>query len=395
MRIFTKELLQFINTEVPTKLKEYTKVYLTLIISRMINEAKELFLKNDSFALISYSAFNNKGIPKNHIATIQQILVNAGVITINHSYQSVNSRSKFNGNAGYPKSYQINYSYLQTPIMIEAKKYIPTKKVQVTIPELKVYHISINMMKFKLPIDEIYQKECNTNILGMENDYYLLRKNLHLYLNLWQFENIKSYSRCEAGRLHNRITRVMKGLRKYIKGFDSMVMLDISNCQMFLLACLMKKDKIVNKQYNELVCSGLYKEYIYQQYQLSEKYNWYSLSKVKGDINTYFFGQSSTHTFLKEIMESQFKNVHEYLMEMKANDYKHSSFLLQQAEAKMMIDKVYSEAKKEGIKTCFIHDAIIIPNEFEEKVIEIMLFEFMMEYDLTPNLKKGLFTTIK
>ncbi len=88
-RIFTKELLQFLEST-PLKLREYYKIYLTIILSRMIHTGAAEYISEEAFAQVNFNTFYIKGIPKTHIKVIQKHLEDEGVITVNHSYVSAN-----------------------------------------------------------------------------------------------------------------------------------------------------------------------------------------------------------------------------------------------------------------------------------------------------------------
>lgn len=203
-----------------------------------------------------------------------------------------------------------------------------------------------------------------------------------------------------SGRITSVITNMNKELRQFIRlnNEEELIMLDVSNFQPYILNLFIKKLGLENKQDSIQWLNLTAKGQIYEQ--LQDIYNAVypdkrkkSRMQIKKELvsilngpikeNNYF---KDTRTDLYLLLEDLFPSVIQTLNEMKKNDYKDMSFLLQGAEARLMIDSIACKFAKENF-ILTIHDAVVIQRKDLKKFRRLFRSVFRKYLSVLPKLK--------
>lgn len=89
------------------------------------------------------------------------------------------------------------------------------------------------------------------------------------------------------------------------------------------------------------------------------------------------------------ILRTVFPSVFEALIDLKKDDYTRFPILLQNLEAKFVLDNIGKKLMKEGIKFLTIHDSIVVNNtETLQYVEDMMKEEFQKQFGFVPNFKR-------
>lgn len=234
-----------------------------------------------------------------------------------------------------------------------------------------------------------------------------------------------------GGRIHSTITSFPKKYRKYLKhpGVSNWGKIDISNCQVYLLGCLLYEntlstylfmnytnhtipimwpayDKLPNdtKEFVAKSCKGvIYDDLLERMWRMKGKR--YTKNQIKAKTLGLLFEPVHWESAFKELFQNVYPNVFNFIEEIngqfrvtkklskkygrKKYDKNKMAFLLQRAESYIILDQVVKEISNidEEIPVLTIHDELMVPEEKMDLVIEIMKNEFLRLTNSVPRFK--------
>lgn len=258
------------------------------------------------------------------------------------------------------KDYLRNILYSDSPIDINIRKRL--------VDDLK--HVSINSEKSLQCISDLKSSDEITNEKYFKNFYSINHiKNSNLYFIF------DSY-----GRFHTNFTVLKKQIRKnYLKIDDEEIEeIDLPNSQPFFLSRLLRYEMDVSdkelKLFTELVENGMFYEYIIYHFPnyFNQKNN---RSLVK--ILTYkvLFGHNNIKSIQCQMFQQLFPKIFDFIVKIKKTkgDYRYLSHVLMRMESDFIFGKVVNDIYKQikDIKIFTVHDSIIYPVKYRDKVKEI------------------------
>lgn len=196
--------------------------------------------------------------------------------------------------------------------------------------------------------------------------------------NLLSVESIKDgtlfYIEDDYGRLHTNFTILKKVIRtEFIKiNGEEVDELDIPNSQPMFLALLLKEDNFHIKypkayiNYLNIVKNGKIYDLLCSEINIDR-------ADCKKRIFMCLFGENKWECKFDRIFKKIFPEIFNWMLEKKAKDYRVIAHELQKKESKLIFDNIIYRIKKEipDIKLFTVHDSIIYPKKYSEKVSEI------------------------
>lgn len=169
-------------------------------------------------------------------------------------------------------------------------------------------------------------------------------------------------------RLDTNITSMCSEFMQVIKEDNDLVELDMSNSQFAILSHILPDlDTVDYRLFKALSFSGELYGYI------KTKLNLDTLKEAKNITFQVLFGKENQRTQgikdFSELFPSVLKWINNYKSE---NGYKDFSVMLQKEEAKMFVDEIYREIKREKLFCLTKHDSLIIRREDLEEVQEFV-----------------------
>lgn len=242
----------------------------------------------------------------------------------------------------------------------------------------------------KSPIDKDIQKKLLDDIYHVDIDFKNSIKTLDdlklnhritdykYYRNLFSINNIKNknlyFISDGYGRIHTNFTILRKEIRKDYLTIDNMELyeIDIKNSQPFFLSLLIKDKMDINdeeiKKYMWLVDNGLLYEHFLDKY--SELF--ITRDDIKLMIYKVLFGKNNHENKFNKIFRDDFPKIYDFIKNYKNenNSYKSLSHKLQRIESEFIFDNVIREImdKYPEIRMITIHDSIMVPYKYKEKV---------------------------
>jgi hypothetical protein len=257
------------------------------------------------------------------------------------------------------------------------------KQLEFEIQNLNSTHI-INPHIKKQLIDDLYHIEIdfesasNTLIKMYENGEIETDKS---YMkNLLSVESIQDgtlfYIEDKYGRLHTNFTILKKVIRKeYIKiDGEEVEELDIPNSQPTFLAIYLK-EKGFDKEFPEAY--KYYKNIVKDGkiYDLLAKELGLERNECKVKMFYVLFGENKWNSKIDIAFKKYFPEVFKWMVKQKIDtkNYKVIAHELQLKESKLVFDNIVYRIKKEipQIRLFTVHDSIIFPKKYNEKVREI------------------------
>lgn len=233
------------------------------------------------------------------------------------------------------------------------------KKLIESIKNIEIDYIGaiqlIEQMKNNNIIDD---NKYHKNIISIEG---ISQKNIYF--------NFDDY-----GRFHTNFTILKKEIRNQFLTINNEMVseVDIKNSQPLFFALILKKElSHINgdtKKYFELVKNGLiYEDIIRKNPKLKRK-------DAKELVYKVLFGNNKTIKANK-IFKNLYPSVYEYILEFKEirKNYKELSHDLQKMESDFLFNNVVKEIfeKYPNITLFTVHDSIIFPKSYQNKVQEI------------------------
>ena len=215
----------------------------------------------------------------------------------------------------------------------------------------------INLMKFENRIDD---KKYQRNLITIDNIF-----NKDIYFNFDDY-----------GRFHTNFTILKKEIRNEFLTINNEMIaeVDIKNSQPLFFAVLLKKAlPEINgdtKKYFELVIEGLLYEDIICNSAIKTR------NDVKSMIYKVLFGDNKKANLkVNKIFKKLYPSVYEYILEFKdkKKNYKKLSHELQRMESEFIFNQVVKEIYETypDIILFTVHDSIIFPRSYEERVKNI------------------------
>lgn len=169
-------------------------------------------------------------------------------------------------------------------------------------------------------------------------------------------------------RLDTNITSMCSEFMQVIKEDNDLVELDMANSQFAILSHILPDlDTIDYRLFKALSFSGELYGYI------KTKLNLDTLKEAKNITFQVLFGKENQRTQgikdFSELFPSVLKWINSYKTE---NGYKDFSVMLQKEEAKIFVDEIYKEIKREKLFCLTKHDSLIIRRDDLEEVQEIV-----------------------
>ena len=230
-----------------------------------------------------------------------------------------------------------------------------------------LYHVEVDFESASNLLLEMY------NTGQMDSDKTYLK-------NLLSIEAIQDgtlfYIEDDYGRLHTNFTVLKKVIRKEfitIMG-EEVEELDIPNSQPTFLAVLLKErgfHKIYPKAYE------FYKSVVSENkiYDLLANEMGISRNECKKSLFYVLFGENKWNSKIDVAFRKFFPEIFDWMIDEKrnTNDHRIIAHELQKKESRLIFDIIIYKIKKEipDIKLFTVHDSILFPKKYKEKVSEI------------------------
>jgi len=207
----------------------------------------------------------------------------------------------------------------------------------------------------------------------------------------------KYFSVCERGRVYNSLTNLPRDLRQYLSvNEDPFFEIDIANCQPMLIVPLLYqslRDQGQEIPDDVLLYKRLTEKGIFYNYFLTclDKHS-VSYSEFKGVykldfFKRIFFDTEKINYKYKQVFNAIFPTVGRFIKNIKQDNYKQLSYLLQKLEAEIMVKGVAQSLLNSEINEFYVlHDAICAPMKHVNKVKQAILAEFK-KVELSPVIK--------
>lgn len=186
----------------------------------------------------------------------------------------------------------------------------------------------------------------------------------------------------KVGRIFHNYENLKKEFRTLLKhrSGNNLFELDISNCQPFILATLLKPNHNDVQNYINLATNGNLYNYLATKYQLDKE-------DLKIKMLILLNGKNYYNFLVKEIFINEFPNVYATINEIKKDNYKELSKILFQGEVNLMINNVCSRLLDEKIDFIPIHDSLMVTEDKLERTKHIIADSSMSLFGMTPTLK--------
>ncbi len=223
--------------------------------------------------------------------------------------------------------------------------------LQKTIKRIQIDHRAasrFNTINYSSPTDQFRFETNSFSITALSDGYHF-----------WSVDDF-------GHRAHTNLTTLPKLFRRYLLVEGSKLgQVDIKNSQPLFFYMLIRDEPSIpaseKEAYRHLVENGVFYEYFMERFRIPawkrEKYKRKILTALFFDVNR---GHPNRYT---SYFREQFPGIGRYISEMKHDDYKAMSKLLQRTESKFVIEKVvgrfierYGE-ENEFIST--IHDSVV------------------------------------
>ena len=219
------------------------------------------------------------------------------------------------------------------------------------------YEGAINYIQDLRNKESIDDSKYQTNLISIENI-----NDKHIYFNFDDY-----------GRFHTNFTILKKEIRNEFLTINNEMIaeVDIKNSQPLFFAVILRteQDYINNdtKKYFDLVKSGLLYDDILANSSLTKK------CEAKELIYKVLFGNNlKANKKVNKIFKDLYPTVYEYILEFKESkkDYKELSHKLQRMESDFIFNIVVKEIFETypEIILFTVHDSIVFPKSYEEKV---------------------------
>lgn len=210
--------------------------------------------------------------------------------------------------------------------------------------------------------------------------------------NIYSVESINDkhifYHFDDYGRLHTNFTILKSFIRKnclYLDGEETCE-IDIKNSQPLFLCKLIEDSGTawVNKDefkfFKQLVTTGNFYQYLMQITGEKEK------KKIKELTYKVLFGHNKSNSKSDEVFNSLFPTIHNFikLYKKEFGNHKVLAHDLQRAESNLIYNKIIKKIMliHPEIKLVTVHDSIIFPKKWRDKVESIFEYEISNEFDL-------------
>ena len=209
--------------------------------------------------------------------------------------------------------------------------------------------------------------------------------------NIYAIDSINNkhifYHFDKYGRMHTNYTILRSPIRKNCLLIDEeeTIEIDISNSQPLFLSKLIydKKTNWVKKDefdlFKRLTINGEFYKYFMDILNIENK------KDIKKMIYKVFFGKNYKKSKYDNLFAQIFPTIHNFikLYKKEKGDYKILSHDLQSMESNLIFNKIIKKIKNEypEIKIITVHDSIIVPKKYKEKVYFIFNNELLNEFN--------------
>lgn len=209
-------------------------------------------------------------------------------------------------------------------------------------------------------------------------------------------------------RFFSSFSNLSKHTKKHslrAKSGDSLVSIDIANCQPLLLGVLASRPpcsfgtstKPINAPYrrtlsawNEWTQKGEIYEFAAKRLTELTGKKWEARPDAKDLFMPFMFGEVRLMKFspLIRVFESDFRLVLDCIRHIKRDGHQAMAHILHELEAEIMIDGVAAEFMRRypHAPILTVHDELIVPAQYRDEVCDIIRDEFQ-KYGVTPTIK--------
>jgi hypothetical protein len=189
-------------------------------------------------------------------------------------------------------------------------------------------------------------------------------------------------------RLDTNLTNMASDLRKFIIGYEKMSYLDLSNSQpvLFNILLIKHKDKASKELqmemdlYLEVTVSGKWYEWLQELYGLSRnecKEIWMKIA----------YSENVHNIQVKSKFKEALPNIYAMIEKIKEKNHEQFAVELQNIESEIFIDEICRELVNQNIIPYTMHDGLLVPNESEQKTLDIMSSILKKHLGAVPNIK--------
>jgi len=354
------------------KFKKLKSLYLLDIISSMMAKLhlhkKDMVCLSSEFLRKKYGTFYNFYI---------DYLLDEGLLILEKQHISGKRSKMYRLNSNLTSQYKHYKCYDESFIKkTEKAQEHRTKKCEVKSPIAEEIRRSLKEDLYHITLDIDGAKEYLDGLLkNGEIDKTKYNANLNTIEDISAGNIFTSFD--DYGRMHTNFTILKKQIRNNflkIDGFN-IAELDIKNSQPSLLISILKEnlDKLDKKEYDRYVKLCL-EGNLYQKLQ-SVSNNQLTLSSSKKLVFKVLFGKNSNKDRENKFFKFCFPTILRFIKEYKrsAGTYKALAHELQRRESDLIYGKIVKEIKEKwpGIKMFTVHDSIIYPKYFEDRVPKI------------------------
>ncbi len=201
-------------------------------------------------------------------------------------------------------------------------------------------------------------------------------------------------------RLDTNLTNMASDLRPYIKGYENMSYLDLSNSQPVLFNITLskyRKDASVEvmkelDRYLKATTLGVWYEELIRVFDI--KYGTpetvsFSVARdlAKKVWMLLAYSKNNQLTGLKNKFAEEYPFISSVMKSIKKGEYEQFAISLQIIESEVFIDKICKELVKEDIIPYTMHDGLLVPIEHQQKTLEIMSSILEKKIGAVPNIK--------
>jgi hypothetical protein len=255
----------------------------------------------------------------------------------------------------------------------------------------KIVNFWLNELQINVP-------KAKRFIKSMEN---LTDKEFESYESSVELLGKRQYHRLvdkTAGRFHTNLTNITTPLRQFLS-IDGQELwgTDLTSSQPVFMAIIMRNiatvDKVELEKFTEVVCSGLFYEYIAEKAGLDLDLNDYKIRKEfkkKVFSGALFDRNRKDYSKWEKIFSESFPTILKAAREIKKKDHNRFAIMLQKEEAKFFfkcIEKCDDILGKGKVPMLSIHDSIVSHKEHIDIIQQVLEQEFTKQFGLSPKLK--------
>lgn len=315
---------------------------------------------------------------------ILDTLLAENIIETNNHYSVSEHAKGYRLAEKYQNAKTINYTVKENKLKqkIIAKQKEDLKTLSTTNKQI------LEMLKTKFTVDTTTA----FNLINEMKKTHLIDTNTYArnYNQLTQLENRNFYftESTTTGRIFHNYSNLKRELRNFISHVseEKLVEVDITDCQPFMLGCILLEMKQTEdiKNFICILKNGKYKKYLRKEFNVPEHV---SYDAFKHDLVVMLFCKSYWDTKHRDKFIELFPNVWEVMVQIKENEHEKLAHLLQSMEAELMIKTVAPILLENDVDFIPIHDSFIVQDRYAEQVTELIKSECNRLYGMIPLVK--------